>query len=412
VTIESNNPNVLVSKDVNTVGAQSFVVNLVLNQNAINFIVHALEGTVGPATIKVSEPRFTDGTGVVNVVQPAIALNGLNNTTTIGTLAVNANFTVVLGIPSGNGVSLRNIRAGAATVNVTVTSSIPAVGDLVFGGTTAATVTVPITAGSSQSGNIQFHPKTAGQTNVSIAATGFLTAPAGTATVTVTTPGISITDLPVTVGAGLQSSNQRAFLGAGNHGGATVKIESSNPAKALVSPNATTAGTTSILVTLLNNQTQVDFIVQGVEGADGNVVITASAPRFSDGQGTASVVPAAVRFNGLNATATAGGADDPFNIQIGIPNSDGSNLQTVQSVRTRPGSPPLNVTITSANTAAGVLVFGATTGGTVTVPIAAAQNQSANVLFRPVAAGSTLVTAAAPGVITTNAGRVNVSVNP
>lgn len=214
----------------------------------------------------------------------------------------------------------------------------------------------------------------------------------------------------MTVGAGLQSSNQRAFLGAGNHGGATVKIESSNPAIALVSPNATTAGTTFILVTLLNNQTQVNFIVQGVEGADGDVVITASSPRFSDGQGTANIVPAAVRLNGLNATATAGGADDPFNVQIGIPNADGSNLAAVQAVR---GGGGVLVTVTSGTPTVGGFVSGSTTVGSVTLPIGANQTQTANGSLRPLTAGSTLVTAAAPnGVITTGAGRVNVTVTP
>jgi len=162
----------------------------------------------------------------------------------------------------------------------------------------------------------------------------------------------------------------------------------------------------------LNGATQAIFVVQGVEGVEGDAIITVSSPRFSDAQGSANIVPAAVRFNGLNATATAGGAADLFNIQVGVANSDGSNLGA-QNVRTRPaGMPPFTFTITSANPAVAGLVSGSTTVGTLSIPIAANANTSTNVSLRPLTVGSSLLRVAAPGVITTGAGFVNVTVNP
>jgi hypothetical protein len=58
-----------------------------------------------------------------------------------------------------------------------------------------------------------------------------------------------------------------------------------------------------------------------------------------------------------------------------------------------------------------VLVTPTETGATVTVTVGPGESQAA-VSFRPLAAGATTVTAAAPGVIATTAGTVNVTVNP
>jgi hypothetical protein len=314
-------------------------------------------------------------------------------------------------VPNANGVSSRLLRAGSPGVTVTLTSSTPTVGDLVSGSTTAASVTATIPAGSNLSSNVLFHPIAAGQTTVSITAPGVITTPLGSATVTVTTPTISLSsDLPATVGAGLQTSNRRAFLGASNHGGVVMRIESSNPAIALVAPNGSTAGTAFILVNVPNGQTQVNFVVQGVEGADGGVVITASTPGFSDAQNTATVVPAALAFNGLSATATAGGADDGSVVLAGIPDATGSALAQIQTVR---GGGQMNVTITSSSPAVAGLVSGASTVPSLTMTIGANQQQTANVSLRPLTGGSTLVTATAPnGVITTTQAAVTVTVNP
>ena len=60
--------------------------------------------------------------------------------------------------------------------------------------------------------------------------------------VTVTAQGITVGSNGATVGAGLQLGTYAASLGGSNHGGVTVHIESSNPAIALVAPDATTPG--------------------------------------------------------------------------------------------------------------------------------------------------------------------------
>jgi hypothetical protein len=182
---------------------------------------------------------------------------------------------------------------------------------------------------------------------------------------------------------------------------------------ALVSRNTSTPGTEFFEVTLPNGSTQVDYVVHGVEGAAGGVVITVSSSRFSDGNVNAVIVPAHVRIDGLPASKVAGSADDPFSVQIGIPNTDGSNLLALQNVRA--GGATVSVTLTSGNPAVGALVSGGVPGAAAVVTIAPLSSGSANVLFRPLAAGPTTVTAAVtnpPGVAVSGAGTVAVNVTP
>jgi hypothetical protein len=138
-------------------------------------------------------------------------------------------------------------------------------------------------------------------------------------------------------------------------------------------------------------------------------VITASAPGYIDANTAVNIQPAALRFSGLLASGTAGGSDDAFIVQIGIPNSTGSNLVEVQNVR--PGAAAVIVTVDSSDPAVGTLVTSSGTGGSVTLQIGPSQSQASGISFRPLSAGSTQVTSSAPnGVLTTDAGRVTVTV--
>ena len=70
-----------------------------------------------------------------------------------------------------------------------------------------------------------------------------------------------------TVGSGLQVGAS-VNLGASNHGGVTVHVQSSAPATLLVSPDATTPGTASIDVVVPNGTGSFSYYVQGVEAGD------------------------------------------------------------------------------------------------------------------------------------------------
>ena len=124
------------------------------------------------------------------------------------------------------------------------------------------------------------------RTTVTATATGFIATTAAATQITVSAPGITLNSNGAIIGAGLQNGSWTATLGGSTHGGVTMRIASSNPAVALVSPNATTPGTAFIDVPVADLNSGANYYLQGVEGATGTVTITASAPGFTSGTGS------------------------------------------------------------------------------------------------------------------------------
>jgi len=184
-----------------------------------------------------------------------------------------------------------------------------------------------------------------------------------------------------------------------------------------VSPNATTAGATFIDVVVPNGQNRANYYVQGVEGAVGTVVLTASAQGFTDGTASITVVAPALDILSLSLSQSAAGADDPFLVRMGVPNAQQTGLSIEQAVRA--GGTTLTATVTSTDVGVGGLTTsGQATVASVTVDIAPLSARSpgtvlaGGVAFDPVAAGTTTIEAAIPGVITTSNGVRIVTVNP
>jgi hypothetical protein len=240
----------------------------------------------------------------------------------------------------------------------------------------------------------------------------------------VSAPAITMQNLPVTVGAGLQTyvsgtnNYLGAVLGGSEHSGVTLRIQSSNPAVALVSPNGTTAGTAFFDTFVPNGSTTVYYYVQGVEGTTGTVTITGSAPGFTDGTGTVQVVQSGLEIINLAATIGATAANDPFQVRVGIPNASGTALSLVQSVRV--GGGDFLVTVTNSNGQAGQLLTLSGGAQSLGVLIREGSSVSATTLatggieFDPLetGGGNTTVEATSPGLLTTLAGRVSVTVSP
>jgi hypothetical protein len=223
----------------------------------------------------------------------------------------------------------------------------------------------------------------------------------------------------LTVGAGLQTGTVpfccvlAATLNASEHGGVKVRITSSNPSVALVSPDATTAGTDAIEVDVPQGQVTAPYFVQGVEGATGTVSFTATAPGFAQGTGTVSVVAPAVQLQSLPTSTTATAANIDFQVLVGLP--DGSNGFIFFPMPVR-AQHTLTLTVTNSNATAARLVTQAGNGQSRQVTISAGNSvsptgvASGGIAFDPLAAGTTTVTVATAGVTTTAAGTVIVDV--
>jgi hypothetical protein len=428
VHIESNSPAVaLVSADGLTEGTSAIDIDIDEGDTQAFYYVHGLEGASGAATITATAPGFGETGGTVTVVQPALQIVNLPANTT--PLSANSEFQVAVGLADATNTFLFTVmpvRAGR-TLTTTVTTSNTDVGLLVTeadGAGQNRQVTIEentyFTAGTVDTGGIAFDPVGGGATTVTATIPGFTTTTAGTVAVSVGTPGITMQGLPLTVGAGLQT-NVNPFccalavvLGASEHGLIDVTITSSNPSVALVSANANDLGAASIQIEVPNGETIVPYYIHGVEGATGTVTITATAAGFSDGSGTATVAQAALQIVNLPANTTTTSGDTEFEVFVGLPDATNSFLATTMPVRV--GS-SLMATVTSSNADVGALVKqGGPVASSQQVSIAAGSYftpfgvASGGVAFRPVGPGTTLVSAAIPGVLTTTAGAVTVQV--
>jgi len=260
------------------------------------------------------------------------------------------------------------------------------------------------------SGGISFRPLLIGLDSVFIQATGFVTATnSGRRGVNVVQPGISVSMSYPTIGSGLEESGF-VNLAASQHGGVTVTLTSSDSTILLLSPNATTVGTGSIQVFVPNGQTGFSYYAQGVEGilSPTTVTVTAVAAGFTNGTVGVTVDRPGVEIQGLGITYTAGASDVNFYAQVGVPNTQNSALARVQYVRA--GAPtPLVVVFSSTAPAAGTLVDSVGAGTPKTAQVSNTGNiyytptggpSQGGVAFRPVAAGTTVVSAAAGGYTT------------
>lgn len=413
--LESTNAAaLLISPDQNTTGAAFIDIDIPDGQSSFNFYVQGVEGAVSSVTVTGSAPGFNTAQVDMNVVQPGVVLSGVNPNLT--TLSPDDPFYASVGIPSGSSVLVQDVRAGGSPLTATFVTDNPAVGLLTDGVVSNDTVTAVIPVGryysptSVAQGGVAHNPIAGGTANLSVSIPGFVTQPAGTVAVTVSTPGISLT--PRTVAGGLQLSTG-GNLGAAQHGGVTLTLTSSDPSAFLLAPDAVTPGTTSIDLVIPNGVTSFGFFVQGVENSTGDATITAVANGFLNGTTTVTVVQPAISLFSLPSSISAGAANDNFYAGIGIPSGTTVSVQDV-----RAGGTAVTVTATSSNTAAAQLVTQSTSGASVTAQIVPGVYYtplsfgSDGFALDPIAQGVTTIAVTAPGVITQSAGSQDVTVGP
>jgi hypothetical protein len=163
-------------------------------------------------------------------------------------------------------------------------------------------------------------------------------------------------------------------------GGVDVTITSSDPAKAVLSTSATTAGTSSITVHVnAGTQGLPVFYVQAL-ASNGTVTLTATASGFENGTTTVGLQPSGFIISSGNINS---GSTGDTTVRISA-----SMLQPVSLAPTgvtqglRPGAAPANVALSSSNTAV----------GTITSPVAfSAGASTGTATFHPVSSGTTTI---------------------
>ena len=430
VRIASSDPaRVQIAATASAAGSDAIDVPVANGATSFTFYVQAADwvpgvSTTAPVTITASTAAFANGTGTVNYVQPALDIINLSPSTT--SLSANIDFVVRVGVANATGQmqTLQARRSGAPALVVTASNSNAAVAEIDHNGGIDGTQaqTSSIAAGqlvtpNNAAGGFEFDPSGVGTTTVTASIPGFITLAAGVQAVTVSGPGIT---MPATqmVGGGLQTGSLQGSLGASNHGGVTVHVQSSDPSRVLLAPNATTPGAASIDIAVANGTTTFQFVVQGtdwVEGASSAqpVTVTATANGFSPASSTASYVRPVLEIVSLPSATTPLSASSDFVIRIGVPTA--TNTMQAAQVR-RSGAPALVVTATNSN--AGVAEIDQDGG------INGAQSQTSSILagqsmtpsgaggfeFDPFGTGTTIVRASIPNFLSLPAATVSVTV--
>lgn len=407
VRLTSADPSrLLLSPNATTAGTPFIDIPVASGNTTYGFYLQGVEGQTGTVAVTATTPGFTTGTNNYTVLAPRVELISVNPALT--TLSNNSGFGVRIGIGGSSISEVQDVRAGGTPVQVTVTSSAPGVASIVPSSDFGASGTGTIGVGASSISSFALDPLTAGQTTLAVSGTqGALPIPAfavnGTATVTVSAPGITLGS--GTMGAGLQVAASLSLGAPAPTGGRTVTLTSSQPGVVLLSPNATTAGAASTTVTISAGQTGATIYMHGVDGQTGTATITATAAGYTDGTSTGTVLTPRVEIVSLATSPLASAADDPFTVRVGLADANNLSLSTLQARRA--GQPPLEVTVTSSNAAAGVLATSTTRAATATVQIAAGQTGTAGtvagggVAFDPVAPGTTSIRAEIPGFVRT-----------
>jgi hypothetical protein len=422
VHISSSNPSVaLVSPNATTPGSASIDVPVNAGSSFFSYYVQGVEGAAATVSVTAIASGYTDGTGTITVRGNGLDIIFLSNTTT--TLTPDNPFQVRIGVLNATGTAFtaeQTIRAGGTAVTATLTSSAPAVGQLVTSAQTGTPVTVVIGPGQARSpgtvatGGVAFDPQTVGSTTINAAIPGYVSLPGAQQTVTVNAPLVTLNVL--NVGSGLQEVTSGSLGAAALAGGLVVHLVSSNPAVALVSPNATTAGSPFIDILVPQGSSSFSYYVHGLEGVTGTSTLTASAPQFTNGTVIDTIKAPALDIIFLSSTTTANAANIQFVVRLGVPNDPQTGMAAEQPLRA--GGTAVTATVTSSAPAVGTLVTQAVTGGSVTVGVATGAARSpgtvaaGGVAFDPLTAGTTTVRATIPGFIALPTATVAVTVNP
>ncbi len=415
VIIRSDDPSVVqVAPDNATAGADSIIVSVPDGSTLVTFWVHGVEAATGTPTVTAIAPGFNTGSATMTIVQPGLTISGLSSSTT--TISPDDAFIAQVGFPSGNGVVGQSIRSGGSPITVTFATDDTGVGVLtdLLGSGSSRTIDIAVGTSFTPStvalGGVAHDPVGAGTANITAVAAETVEQPNATVAVTVSAPGITVASR--TVGGGLQTGSFFT-LGSSNHGGIDVVVKSSDPSTVQVALTGTSAGADSVIVSVPNGASTGAFWVHGMDGTTGIPTVSATAPGFTDGSGTITVVQPGITIVQLAANNTVGGADDPFRAVVGYPAGLGVVSQNV-----RTGGNPVTVTFTSSDGAIGQLT---TTGGTDTTrtAVVAVGNvgtpttvAAGGVAFDPIAAGIVTVNASATGFVQTSGATVDVTINP
>jgi hypothetical protein len=427
VTITSGDPSkVLLSTDLTgqAPGSASIIVTVPQGQGSPagfpQFLIQA-QAASGTVQLTATATGYQSGTANVALTPSGFLIDGgkgigADFTTTPAPYSNDTHLTLTAYRldPQLNPVAAQPLQGGIF-VEVPVTSSNHSVG--------ADPGSATFIYGNSINTDLSFHPIANGTTLLAVQQpAGFATPNSGgQLNAVVQSPAVAVNFPAAKIGRNLQVSGFGSLNAPAPTGGLQITVTSNN-SNVLVSSSPTTAGSTSVVITVpvdkgVNGVGFPPFYVQSKNSATGSATITLTPPSdsgFSGASGVVTLTPGGFVLNSPNglgqdfAVLRSGSqGSNPANIAVLSYQLNASTFLPENAESVRGGmNPVVNVTLTLDNPSVGSFngpaAFGAGGSG------------SANVIFTPSATpGTSTITATAPsGFNTPNADAIiHVNVN-
>ncbi len=404
VTITSADPNrLLVAPNGVTAGSASTTIAIGAGLSNGSYTVQALDST-GTVQVTLSAPGYTSGIETVTLAPSGFIINSPSAISTT-TLDPNSNVVVCVArlTPGTLAVAaVGTLRFGIAPISVSLTSSSTTVGTIV-GSPQSIPGTVNCTPNSAA--GFQFDPVGAGTSTLAMG-----TAPAGFSTpsnlqsivATVTASGVTVNSS--TVGKDLQVTGSGTLQAPAPAGGTAVTLTSADPTRLLLAPNATTAGTASIVVNVAAGGTSFSYTLQALSNS-GPVQVNASAPGFGNGAGSITLVPSGLTIQTPSVINTTT-LDPNSNVQLCFGRLDPATLTLQANGILRFGMAPVSVSLSSSNPAVGTIV-----GSPQSIAGNAGCTNLSAIQFDPVGAGTSTLSVATPVGFSTPSNRQSILAN-
>ena len=406
VTIADPSIAVVAPDDAATAGTATLQLTIPDGSTDAGIRIDGLEGQVGSTFLDVSAPGFLGDGANVEVSAPVVRVLGVS--TSQDTLDPVDSFYATIGRSlGGTSVGALPVRPGGTPVAVDFAVSDSTVARIATSSSSAPEIRLEIPPGSANtptqitSGGVAVDGIAAGTVTVSADGPTLIPLPTASVDVTVTEPQLAALGLPTTVGAGLRGGSFTVRLGASQHGGTTVRVESLDPSRVLLSSAAGDTGRAVVEGFVPDGRTDFRVFPHAVEGTVGLVDVDVTAPQFTDTSSTVEVVEAGIEILGLFTSQETIDAPDDLYARLGVLNASGS--MTVVQAR-RPGAGPLDVTIGVSDPVVARLVTSTDAGPEITLTIEeGSANTPTNLAAGGVAldgltVGSVDVSVSAPGV--------------
>ena len=257
--------------------------------------------------------------------------------------------------------------------------------------------------GSLAQGGVQYVPLKAGVTTLSVAAPGYITLPAATATTTITAPTSTLT--AADVGSGL-ATYAYGYLQTGVPTPRTMVIRSLDTTKVLVAVIDTAVGADSAKFPLGVGESFRYYYIRGKENiVNDSAEVELSAPGYLTSKAWVRVRQPGVVLGSFPATATTSSPPSAVNAYVGLPYLGNTAMQAYQGLR--PGG-TLGTTVTFTLTPSGLAaLFKADSVQDLvrTAPLVPGQYYTGNlaqggVQYLALATGTTTLSVAATGYVT------------